>query len=87
MVFKCRNGLAPEYLAERFSSNDTVQMYNTRNASQLRDTRNRTAHYYPSFTVSGSNVWNDLHSNIKQLSSLTSFKKALYAHMIAKSQF
>ncbi len=30
---KCRNGLAPEYLVELFSSNDTVHMYNTSNAS------------------------------------------------------
>ncbi len=60
MVLKCRNDLAPECLAELFSSNDTVHMYNTSNASLLRATRTRTAHYHCSFTVSGSNVWNDL---------------------------
>ncbi len=56
MVFKCRNSIAPEYLAELFSSNDTVHMYNTRNASQLRATRTRTAHYHRCFTVSESNL-------------------------------
>ncbi len=66
MVFKWRNGLAPEYLAELFSSNDTVPMYNTHNASQLRATRTRTAHYHCSFTVSGSNLWNDLPCNRKK---------------------
>ncbi len=87
MVFKCRNGLAPEYLSEHFSSNDRVHMYNTLNASQLRATSNRTAHYHLSFTVSASNLWNDLPSNIRKLSPMSSFKNALYAHIIAKPQF
>ncbi len=78
MVFKCRNDLAPEYLAEHFCSNDTVHMYNTLNASQFRATRTRTAHYHLSFTVSGSNLWNDLPSNIKKLSSLSSFMLLSY---------
>ncbi len=56
MVVKCRNGLASQYFAEPFSSNDTVHIYNTHNACQLRATRNRTAHYHRSFTVSGSHL-------------------------------
>ncbi len=51
MVFKCQNGIASEYLAELFPSNDTVYMYNTHNASQLRATRTRTAYYNCRFTV------------------------------------
>ncbi len=34
-----KNGLAPEYLAELFSSYDTVHMYNTHNTSQLLGTQ------------------------------------------------
>ncbi len=69
-----RNGLAPEYLTELFSSNDTVHMYNTGNTFQLRAATIRIAHYQSSFTVYGSNLWNDLPSNIKKLSSSSSFK-------------
>ncbi len=64
MVSKCRNGLALEYLAEPISSNDTLRMYNTRNASQLRATITKTAHYHYNYTLFGSYLWNNLLSNI-----------------------
>jgi hypothetical protein len=87
MVFKCRNGLAPEYLMTRFKANDTKHSYNTRNASQLRATKTRTQYYNRSFTVSGHRLWNSLPTDIHNCSSLPSFKSALFKHMSTKPQF
>ncbi len=58
MIFKCRNGLAPQYLCDLFNSNGSVHSCNTRNSSQLRATKSCTAYYHHSFTVSGLNLWN-----------------------------
>ncbi len=53
LVYKCRMGLAPQYLCDMFIANNSNHSYNTRNATQLRATITRTAYYYHSFTVSG----------------------------------
>ncbi len=39
MIYKCRNGLAPQYLCDLFNSNDSMHSYNTRNFNQLRATK------------------------------------------------
>jgi len=87
MVYKCRYGLAPDYLNDRFSTNDSNHSHNTRNASQLRATKTRTAYYQRSFTVSGQQLFNNLPRNIQNCSTLPSFKSALYSHMVVKPQF
>ncbi len=51
MVYKCCNSLAPPYLENLFTSNDTKYTYNTRHSSQLRSTKTRTTYYHRSFTV------------------------------------
>ncbi len=55
LVYKCRMGLAPQYLCDMFIANNSNHSYNTRNVTQLRATITRTAYYYRSFTVSGLN--------------------------------
>ncbi len=89
MVYKCRNGLAPQYLCDIFNSNHDIHNLNTRNAS-LRVTKHakaRTAYYHGSYALSGQRLWNDLPNNIKLCTSLSSFKNALYKYLIAKPQF
>ncbi len=87
LVFKCRMGLAPQYLCDMFIANNSNHSNNTRNATQLRATITRTAYYYRSFTVSGLNLWNCLPNHIKECTSLSSFKRSLYNHMVTKAQF
>ncbi len=87
LVCKCHNNLAPSYLVDMFNSNDSVHSYNTRHASQLRSTKNRTAHYHQSFTVSSHKLWNDLPSKIQNCTTLPSFKNALYRLYFTKTQF
>ncbi len=87
LVYKCRMGLAPQYLCDMFIANNSNHSYNTRNSTQLRATITRTAYYYRSFTVSGLNLWNSLPNHIKECVSLSSFKWSHYNHMVTKPQF
>ncbi len=67
IVYKCWNGLAPQYLCDTFNANHDIHNHNTRNAS-LRVTEHakaRTAYYHSSFALSGQRLWNDLPNNIK----------------------
>ncbi len=50
LVYKCRMGLAPQYVCDMFIANNSNHSHNTRNATQLRATMTRTAYYYRSFT-------------------------------------
>ncbi len=72
LVYKCRMGLALQYLCDMFIANNNNHSYNTRNATQLRATITRTAYYYRSFTVSCLDMWNSLPNHIKECTSLSS---------------
>ncbi len=89
MVYKCRNGLNPQYLCDTFNANHDIHNHNTRNASLrvTKHTKARTAYYHGSFALSGQRLWNELPNNIKLCTSLSSFKNALYKYLIAKPQF
>ncbi len=52
MIYKCRNGLNLQYLCDLFNPTECMHSYNTRNSSQLRYTKSRSAYYHHSFTVS-----------------------------------
>ena len=78
MVFKSLNGLLPEYLTSKFV---------TRNVSNyaLRDSANKLVVPFPrtnymknSFSYSGATLWNSLHPNIRESSSIDQFKRLLY---------
>ncbi len=87
IIYKCRNGLAPQYLCDLFNSNDSMHSYNIRNSSQFWATKSCTAYYHRSFTVSGLNLWNNLLRNIQESTSLSRFKHALCMFIGAKPQF
>ncbi len=75
LVYKCRMGLAPQYLCDMFIAKNSNHSYNTRNATQLRATITKTAYYYHRFTVSGLNLCNSLPNHIKECTFLSSFRK------------
>ncbi len=87
LVYKCRMGLASQYLCDIFTANNNNHSYNTRNATQLRATITRTAYYYHCFIVFGLNLWNSLPNHIKECTSVSSFKQSLYNNMVTKPQF
>ncbi len=87
MVYKCLHNLAPDYLCQLFVQNGVNHDYNTRHSSHLRATRTNTEYYHRGFTVSGQKLWNELPNNVKECSTLASFKNTLYMFLKSKTQF
>ena len=78
-MYKCVNGLAPQYLCDMVTSNS--HSYNTRNASQLKPSKAKTAYYQHSFNVSGLKLWKKLPIEIQNIHSVPSFKKTLHKYL------
>ena len=74
---KCQNGLAPQYLMDKFSKRSCIHNRDTRARDSLQIPLFRTKTGQRSFTFRGTNIWNNLDDDLKQRTSLTSFKCAL----------
>ncbi len=55
IVYKCLNGMGPQYLNDKITCNDNVHKYCTRFAKDLHVKKPNTAYYARSFEVSGNN--------------------------------
>ncbi len=86
MVYKCLNGMAPQYLNDKINCNDNVHKYCTRSAIDLHVKKHNTAYYARSFEVSGALAYNNLHDHIQQL-SLNQFKNSVKRHCWPKNDF
>ena len=74
MVFKCLHGLAPDYLASKFSERNTS--YNLRDSENKLNVRlPRTNYFKNSFSYSGATLWNRLDARCAE--SLRSFKREI----------
>ena len=72
-VYKCMNGLNPEYLNVMFINKDIS--YNLRNNKIVKQNAFKTMTYgYRSFQCFGSKMWNALPIDIKNCESLPAFK-------------
>ncbi len=49
IVYKCLNGMAPQYLNDKITCNDNVHKYCTRSAKDLHVKKPNTAYYARSF--------------------------------------
>ena len=78
MMFKCLNGLAPDYLADRFTCLAKVRQKNTRSATAkkaiVKNTRGKAS---SSFRRSGTQVWNNLPGPITPKNCILRFKTSL----------
>lgn len=73
MTFKCRQGLAPDYLSTLFSNH--VCGYDLRDsAEKLNVPLPRTEYYKKSFSYSGAVTWNSLPVHMRQAQTLQQFK-------------
>ena len=83
--YKIENGLSPELFTEIFAR-ETESQYNLRRCNDFRIPSIRTV-YHGSEIISflGPKIWNILHDEIKQPTSLNSFKKSVKngSHKIA----
>ena len=77
MAFKCLKGLAPPYLARRFTSRSQTHDRVTRQMDELDIPFYRTAAGQRSFLYRATKLWNDLENNIKDSSSIGVFKKLI----------
>ncbi|XP_020910275.1 uncharacterized protein LOC110248115 [Exaiptasia diaphana] len=76
MVFKCRHGLAPNYLCNKFSNH--ISSYALRDSvDKVNVPLPRTNYGKNSFSYSGAIAWNSLPSKLRQAESLRQFKHLL----------
>ncbi len=76
LVYKCRNGLVPQYLAETFSNVSDKHEHHTRahtrqNRTLVKPNNNQLKR---SFKYSGALNWNHLNPVIRNATSLNIFK-------------
>ena len=86
LVFQCIHGSAPSYLQSLLSQNrgpynlrSRVSMHLTIHHCTNTQARNGAFHYI------GPRVWNSLPSNLRQITNLEAFKRALKAHLFKQS--
>ncbi len=77
IVYKCLNGMAPQYLNDKITCNDNIHKYCTRSAKDFHVKNPNIAYYARSFEVSGTLAYNNLPDHIKQHPSLKQFKNGV----------
>ena len=78
LMYKVLNNETPEYLSSRFINRMALTPYNLRNTeAKLAVPLPRTDCYKRSFSYSGAVLCNSLPSNLRQASSLASFKSQI----------
>jgi hypothetical protein len=81
MAYKCLNGLAPDYLVYLgtypFIKRSDIHDRSTRNHDLLDIPLYRTAAGQRTFNYRGGKIWNDLDDKLKNITSITIFKKEL----------
>ena len=76
LMFKCVNGLAPNYLSDQVNLMSEVNNYNTRSSNSLDvlvPAVNREI-FRKSFAFNGARIWNSLPDFIRRAGSVAQFK-------------
>lgn len=85
-VFKSLNGLAPSYLADLLTIHTPARALRSIDQQLLDCPRSRLrTRGDRAFSVAGPKLWNALPLNIKEVSSIESFKSLLKTHLFDKS--
>ena len=78
LVYKARNGLAPQYLFDMLVANYSEATYNLRNtATDLKLPKRNSSNGQKGFSYKGSKMWNSLPTESKLAPNLASFKTSL----------
>ena len=78
MMLKCLNGLAPNYLSDRFRRSAQVHQKNTRSAAANKiHVEHTIGKASSSFRARGTKVWNDLPGPTTSKNSILQFKTSL----------
>ena len=78
--FHIRN--LPEIFTEYFVTNKDIHNYNTRNASLLHKKCSRTNYIKRTLANKGIDVWNNIPSQYKEISSLLTFKTTMKKYFL-----
>ena len=74
MLYKMKNNLTPTYLSSLVPETFECTIYNLRDAQNIRPILTRTQLYYRSFLPSSIRDWNELPVEVRNFTSLVSFK-------------
>ena len=87
LLFKCVNGLAPDYLGKYFINRSVVHNNNTRGCNNFVVPRCRLSTGQRAFYFRGPREWNGLANNIKNTKDINSFKRTLFNKMFNMKKF
>ncbi len=89
ITFKAVHGLAPAYISELISVRETAGRHHLRSNNGLRLNYSQCKSLATlgdrSFHVDAPKLWNDLPSEIRNMSSMQSFKKAIKTFLFLKA--
>jgi hypothetical protein len=87
-MYKCMNGLAPEYLTEFFKKWSSVNNYTLRSTSldNLHVQKPNTNFGKRSFQYSGIILWNSLPLTLKECKNLELFKRHCSIYLLNKQE-
>ena len=80
LVHKCLHGIAPSYLLSEFRHAHLFHGYNTRSRDLLRPPFAKTTKYQGSLRINGTRTFNTLPRIIRQVDTLSEFKRRLKRH-------
>ena len=76
-VFKIKHALAPSYLSERFTAVEQTHAYNTRSRGRNFSISSSNSCSLTTFSYSAAKLWNDLPIHLKEIESLSCFRRRL----------
>ena len=83
LMFKYSVHILPNSIEDLFTSNLSINSYNTRNKSKLRQPRNKYEYMYRNFSHSGVYIWNKLQDHINIYSSYSTFTTTLKTFLLS----
>ncbi|GFR98488.1 reverse transcriptase-like protein [Elysia marginata] len=84
-VFKCLNGLGPQYLSELLNSYVPNRSLRSMNENLLVIPTTNLKLGKSAFSVGGPIIWNSLDSHVRKSSTMAAFKKCLNTELFKRS--
>ncbi|GFS12123.1 reverse transcriptase-like protein [Elysia marginata] len=84
-VFKCLNGLGPQYLSELLNSYVQNRSLRSMNENLLVIPTTNLKLGERAFSVGGPMIWNSLESHIRKSPTMAAFKKSLKTELFKRS--